>query len=444
MGSVKWFLGMHFKWLATKDIVLVHLSQTSFATHLVKDNNIHTRNITLDATPYCSSLPINAIPESNEPNGCPALIKRKCKYQSVVGLIRWLAQSTCSNLSPMHSFLSAYCNKPSRSHWNAALYALHYIHSTIDYGFTFTLQAWDQLYTYMSFPPASNTKAYTNAMPPCKHKHHCLTTYSNACWGSQLGNAVRKGIQIPLFKLCCMSGAIVMCSGSPIFWEPERQEHMCLSSCEAETCATNMGSRLTVNNCYMIKHLSSLGCPVTNATHPTVLYNDNNTCVKWCHNMTTKGNSHIKNCKNATQEWVADSTIAIEHVLGKSSVATIFTKEIHNRANFHCLCDSFMCHSGDYLHGAHNIAQLSSSPPLDVVPPSSLSPTSHVPVLAQSTACAHPLHPGIFDVLISYPSLRLPLMLATISAKGCHILSCHAPPFYMQVLLSNPMGGVST
>ncbi len=319
---------MHFYMLATKDIVLVHLSQTGFAAHLVKDNNIHTRNITLDATSYCSGLPINAILESDKLDNRPALIMHKCKYQSVVGSFGWLAQSTCPDLTPTHSFLSAYCNKPSRGRWNAALYALHYIHSTIDYGFTFTSQARIQLHTYMSFPPASDTEAYTDAMPPRKHQHHRLTMNSDACWGSQLGNTVREGIQLLLFKFHSMSSTIVMRSGGPICWKAKRQERTSLSTCEAEIRATNMGSRLTVNTRNIIEHLSLLGYPITNATRPTVLYNDNNACVKWCHNMTTKGNRHIKNRENATREWVAYGTIAVKHVSGKSNVADIFTKEM--------------------------------------------------------------------------------------------------------------------
>jgi hypothetical protein len=126
MGTVKWFLGAHFQWLASNDVVLVRLSQTGFAAHLVKDNNIHTWNITLDAIPYRSGLPINVIPKSNKPNNCPALIERKRKYKSMVGLIGWLAQSTHPDLAPTHSFLSAYCNRPSHGHWNAALFALHH------------------------------------------------------------------------------------------------------------------------------------------------------------------------------------------------------------------------------------------------------------------------------------------------------------------------------
>jgi len=104
----------------------VHLSQTGFAAHLVKDNNAHTRNITPDATPYRSGLPIDTCPESDEADDCPALLERRRKYQSVVGLIGWLAQSTRPDLAPCHSFLSSYNNKPSKSHWNAALYVLHH------------------------------------------------------------------------------------------------------------------------------------------------------------------------------------------------------------------------------------------------------------------------------------------------------------------------------
>jgi hypothetical protein len=200
MGTVEWFLGTHFLWSSAPDNFSVHMNQTGFAAHLVEANNVHTRNITPDATPYRSGLPIDAIPESDEPDDCPALIECKRHYQSVVGSIGWLAQTTRLDLSPTHSFLSAYNNKPSKSHWNAALYALHYIHSTIDYGIMFMSAECGPLHTCMSFPASSDTEAYTDAIPPSTAQHHRLTTYSDACWGSQLGNAVREGVQLPLFK----------------------------------------------------------------------------------------------------------------------------------------------------------------------------------------------------------------------------------------------------
>ncbi len=76
MGRVEWFLGTHFQWSATPDVVQVHLSQTGFVSHLIKENNIHHRNITPNATPYWSGLPINACPESDEDEDNPTFLKR--------------------------------------------------------------------------------------------------------------------------------------------------------------------------------------------------------------------------------------------------------------------------------------------------------------------------------------------------------------------------------
>ncbi len=207
----------------------------------------------------------------------------------------------------------------------------------------FTSAKQGPLHTYMLFPASSDTEAYTDAIPPSKDQHHRLTTYSDACWGSQLGNAVRKGIQLPLLKFCSMSGAIVMKSGGPLMWKADCQERTALSSCKAKIPATNMGTRLTVNMRNMISSLSDLGYPSDDTTLPTLLYNNSNACVKWCHNMTTKGNRHIENRENSTREWVADGTITVTHVASKCNVSDIFTKEMQDGANFRQLRNSFMC-----------------------------------------------------------------------------------------------------
>ena len=430
MGTVDWFLGTHFQWSCYHNEVSVHLSQTGFAAHLVEDNNAHTRNITPDATPYRSGLPIDACPESDEADDCPALLERRRKYQSVVGSIGWLAQSTRPDLAPCHSFLSSYNNKPSKSHWNAALYVLHYIHSTIDYGFTFTSKERAPLHTFMSFPTPSDTEAYSDALPPSPDQHHRLSTYSDACWGSQLGNAVREGIQLPLFKFRSMSGAIAMRSGGPITWKADRQERTALSSCDAEICTTNMGSRLTVNTRNMISGLADLGYPIYDCDSSTHLYNDNDACVKWCHNMTTKGNRHIENKENSTREWVADGTLSVSHVSGKCNIADIFTKEMRDSTNFRRLRDAFMCRASVYLKGI-----------LPNIPNAAQSPTP-VPILAQSSATVPISRPSMLDVLATYPGLQISSALSCISYTGRHILSKLAPPSYLQALMSDPMGAV--
>jgi hypothetical protein len=231
-------------------------------------------------------LPIDGCPELDEDKKLPTFLEQKQKYQSIVRSIGWLTQSTQPDLAPSHSFLSGYIKKPSQSHLNAALYVLHYIHSTIDYGFSFTSVKKTPLHTYMSFPHSSDTKAYIDATPPKTDQLHQLTTYSDACWGSQIGNAIRDGIQLPLFKFCSISGAIIFCSGGPITWKSDRQDRTSLGLCEAEIRATNMGSRLTINIQNMISHLASLGYPINDATTATPLYNDNEVCIKWSNGAT--------------------------------------------------------------------------------------------------------------------------------------------------------------
>ncbi len=75
----------------------------------------------------------------------------------------------------------------------------------------------------MSFPHPLDTEAYDNALPLKLSNHHqlTLTTYSDVCWGSQIGNTIQKGIQLPLFKFRSMSGAILFCFGGPLTWKAD-------------------------------------------------------------------------------------------------------------------------------------------------------------------------------------------------------------------------------
>ena len=127
------------------------------------------------------------------------------------------------------------------------------------------------LHPYMTFSHSLITKAYNDALPPKTNQHHCLTTYSDACWGSQIGNAVREGIHFPLLQFCSMSGTIIFQSGGPITWKTVRQEGTSLSLGDTKIRATAMGSCLTINARNLILHLKSLGYPINDADVATPL-----------------------------------------------------------------------------------------------------------------------------------------------------------------------------
>jgi hypothetical protein len=178
MGIVEWFLGVHFSWRITPSSVAVHMNQSGFAANLVKSFFRQSRDVTPTATPYCSGVPIDSIAPSLDPDDSPAQLRWKEAYQSLVGSIGWLSCSTRPDITAIHSFLSSYTNKPAPGHRKAALYALHYIHSTHDYGISFSSDNTAPMHSYIHYPPSLDVEAYEDAIPPRLESSNKLSAYS--------------------------------------------------------------------------------------------------------------------------------------------------------------------------------------------------------------------------------------------------------------------------
>jgi hypothetical protein len=82
----------------------------------------------------------------------------------------------------------------------AALYALHYIHSTHDYGISFTSDDIGPMHSFIHYPPPTDVEAYIDALPPKATNLSALSSYSNACWGLKIGSTVANGTRLPLLK----------------------------------------------------------------------------------------------------------------------------------------------------------------------------------------------------------------------------------------------------
>eukprot|EP00957_Ditylum_brightwellii_P085662 6516439-Ditylum_brightwellii.AAC.1 len=67
---------------------------------------------------------------------------------------------------------------------------------------------------------------------------------------------------------------------------------------------------------------------------PTFIYNDNNACVCWAHNLTTKGLRHIQIRENAVRESAKNNTIEIQHIAGDINLSDLFAKEDKNTSHF--------------------------------------------------------------------------------------------------------------
>jgi hypothetical protein len=146
-----------------------------------------------------------------------------------------------------------------------------------------------------------------------------------------------------------MSGGIIFCQGGPIAWTAVCQEHTSLSLCEAEICATNEVSKLLMGIHHLADDVRKNGYDIVDTAEASPLYNDNESCVKWSHNMTTKQICHMEMRKNAVPEWVQDAFLKVLHVSGRINPADVFTKEMGDGAHFQSLRDSFMCPLSDFL-----------------------------------------------------------------------------------------------
>jgi hypothetical protein len=173
----------------------------------------------------------------------------------------------------------------------------------------------------------------------------------------------------------------------------------------------------------MISSLYSLGYPIRDTKTVTPLYNDNEACIKRCHNVMNKGNRNIEQRENAVRERVADGTLTILHVSGKTNIGDIFTKEMRDGADFRRLRDSLMCRSSNYNKRLHSSVDIS-------------------PVLAQTAHYIKPSCPGLLDVLLSHRCFHIPEAISCLSSFGRHLLSRITSSLPLQALMSDPMGGV--
>ncbi len=345
------------------------------------------------------------------------------------------------------------------------MYALHYIHSTHDYSITFSSDNVAPMHSYVHYPPSTGVEAYNNAVPPKLENSNMISVYSDLCWGSQLGSSIADGTLLSLFKFWSMNGGIVFKNGGPIGWLGKHQECTSLSSCEAKICATNATSKKVID-------FRNLSCSVLDSGHflphinsPSTLYNNNNACVKWLHNSTSKAARHIKHCRNLVRKWVQDKTLQVCHVSGKVNPADIFTKEMRNGAHFRHLQDSFTTRLLDFvddsilaihhalqcspklslqqllLHAAPRAVYQAITPPFLLLLSSAVLQINHICAVHVATS---------FDVLIRLHHLTSFDILCSLffACNACILLSllpmgfCPTKSTHFFLLLDTRMGGV--
>ncbi len=279
------------------------------------------------------------------------------------------------------------------------------------------------MHSFIHFPPSTDAEAHEDAVPPKPVNSSTLSAYSDACWGSQIGSAVADGTLLLLFKFHSMNGSIIFCNGGPVGWIGECQERTSLRSCEMESRATNATSKKVVNFCNLCLSISNSGNILSDISQPTLLYNDNDACIRWSYNMTSKAARHIELQENLVWEWVQNKTINIQHVSGKINPADIFTKEMRDGAHFRHLQDSFMSRLSDFINDSL----------LAIHHTNQHSPKQVVPSAAKAMLTVHPS--SYFSDLASSSFCRTFTAISHLCSAGCQLLRNfhgYVPPHFLQ------------
>lgn len=282
--------------------------------------DISSDTISTFSTPYRAGIPIDSIP-------CQNLSTKeqddlRLRYQSIVGSLNWVAHTTRPDISTVVSLLAQHQSHPTSGHIDAALYVVRYLAHTKHLGIYFSSTKRHQLETFLHFPLGPS-----------------LLSMSDANWGPQDASTKSKSsIELPLFASRSMSAFYVDLLG-PLQWYSKRQTITAGSSTEAEIYATNECVKFLLELVQILEFLQvkDIFMPGVN-----IIYNDNNACVNWSKQCTTKGLRHIQMRENMVRENVTNNFIQIKHIGGKQNLADLFTKEMKDTAHFVELRDLMM------------------------------------------------------------------------------------------------------
>ena len=227
--------------------------------------------------------------------------------------------------------LAKFTASPSKGHINAAKRVVsRYLKGTSTMGIAFQNTPKQEIESFVQLP-IENKK---------------IIALTDANWGPQDQRAPKSTQpiqQVKLFKSRSISGFLIWLGG-PVHWVSKCQTLTARSSAKAEIYAANECTKFLL---HLLHHIimQDIGLSDKHMPSKTLVYNDNEACVCWSHNLTTKGLRHIQIRENAVRESVQSNFIHVLHISGKVNLADLFTKEDKDAAHFIAMRDIIMKHS---------------------------------------------------------------------------------------------------
>jgi deoxyuridine 5'-triphosphate nucleotidohydrolase len=344
--EIDYFLGIKFTHTKHKDgNISIKLSQEAYIDSILEQTKLNSDAINTPITPYRNGYPIDSIPDITYDEITQKRLT--LQMQTIVGSLNWLSISTRPDIATVTSILAKYCRNPSQGHIDSALRVIKYLKGTKTMKLCFSSKQNNTLESFIKFP-----------LPPG------ITNLCDSNWGPQdqsKPNDKTPPIELDQFKTRSISGYITWLNG-PVMWTSKRQTFTARSSAEAEIYATDECAK---NLLHLINIISDLGLTSDLISGPITIWNDNNACVCWSKNTTTKGLRHVQIRENAIREGVSAGIFDVKHISGKDNPSDIFTKEDKDVQHFVNVRDSIM-HTDDTQYYNNDISTKQTSTMSDV------------------------------------------------------------------------------
>ncbi len=314
--KINYFLGIQFtyKWHDDGNLT-IKLSQPAYIENIIASAGLQGDAVNSVPTPYKSGLPVDSIPNITLPVHKQEELTHQMRV--ICGSLNWLSQSTRPDIATITNMLSKYTSKPNKFHIDhAKRVTRYYLKGTKNHGISFSSSECENLESFIKFPIPDDG----------------ITALCDANWGPQDQSKPKPNETrtLDLFKSRSISGYLLW-YGGPLHWVSKRQAITARSSAEAEIYATDECTKALLHFHYL---LDGLNLTKELMSKPTTVYNDNNACVQWSRNTTTKGLRHIQIRENAVRESVQRNFIQVKHIEGKTNLSDMFTKEDKDPAHF--------------------------------------------------------------------------------------------------------------
>lgn len=238
-----------------------------------------------DSRPVGTPLVVNTVLTKDDPEATELDTDQAREYRAILGSLNYLAVVSRGDISFAVSRLGRFAAAPTDKHLVAAKHLLRYVCGTADFALTFR-----------------------------RDGNKDMVAYVDASFGT---------VQDPH----SVTGYVVFLAGAPIAWRSKRQTVVAQSTAESEYIALAAVTREIIG---FRNILSEMG---EEPDKPTVVYEDNEPCIKIATNpMTTHRTKHIALPYHLARDAVTAGTIVPAAIATSQQVADGFTKVLPKTA----------------------------------------------------------------------------------------------------------------